>query len=56
MGGVAVERPSVNGVRQSMGKVIPKERIFFSFVNAHHLEYYHLIFVSVKTNTCMSPP
>ena len=27
-----------------------------SLENAHHLECYHLIFVFVKTKTCMSPP
>ena len=31
-------------------------RISFSFVNAYHLVCYHLIFVFVKTKTCMSPP
>ena len=31
-------------------------RISFSLPNAYHLECYHLIFVFVKTKTCMSPP
>ena len=31
-------------------------RILLCFVNAYHLECYHLIFVFVKTKTCMSPP
>ena len=26
-------------------------KISFSFVNAYHVEYYHLIFVFVKTKT-----
>ena len=35
-------------------KVSP--RISFSLENAYYLECYHLIFVFVKTKTCMSPP
>ena len=31
-------------------------QISFSFVYAYHLEGYHLIFVFVKTKSCMSPP
>ena len=30
-------------------------RISFSLENAYYLECYHLIFVFVKTKTCMSP-
>ena len=31
-------------------------QISFSLENDYHLECYHLIFVFVKTKTCMSPP